>query len=150
MSIVHIWTNGPNTFLGEEYPMPKKEYFFRHITISCQNLHFIMSGICLELGFSIYCRVPPTRGLQVMMAWGHKWRANKCARTARWLMLPTCWLFSYKENTQQDLFNLNWIFLPYIVPTELTAIKHRVATSVMFISQPPIQHPNFDKPRSLS
>ena len=34
------------------------------------------------------CRVPPSKGLQVTMAWGHGWRVPKRAGTAHWLKLP--------------------------------------------------------------
>ncbi len=39
--------------------------------------------------YGIYCHVPPTIGLQDTVAWGHGWRANKHAGTARWLKPPT-------------------------------------------------------------
>ena len=40
---------------------------------------------------STFCRVPPSQGLQVTVAWGHGWRTPKRAGTAHWLKPPTYW-----------------------------------------------------------
>ncbi len=37
----------------------------------------------------IYCRVAPSQGLQVTVAWGHWWKDPKHAGTAHWLKPPT-------------------------------------------------------------
>ncbi len=54
----------------------------------------------ITMSFSVvqikYCRVPPSRRLQVTVAWGHKWRAPKRAGTPRRLgSLPPTGLCSF-------------------------------------------------------
>ena len=46
-----------------------------------------------------YCRMPPTIGLQDMVAWGHEWRAHWRAETALWLKPSTWWVTKFKVSS---------------------------------------------------
>ncbi len=74
--------------------IPKKNIFTFGMR-NCFWLDFIMNHLIHRVHNSskwdIYCCVPPSQGLQVMVAWGHGWKASKLAGTAHWLKPPTYW-----------------------------------------------------------
>ncbi len=78
---------------------------------------FLVAGNVLSYLSYIYCRVPPTRGLQDTVAWGHEWGA-------RWLKPPTWWVTKMPNRVYHS-----WTFgyagpgLPQIQPFATTSCE---------------------------
>ncbi len=51
-------------------------------------------------------------GLQVMVAWGHEWRAYKREQSTRWMKPPTCWF--QKRPSGFDTYT--FVYLPPVYP----------------------------------
>ncbi len=66
---------------------------------------FIVYHVCYQLRRMKYCRVPPTQGLQVTVAWGHRSKAPKRTGIVRWLKPPTYWV---AKNTPNRIF-FSWV-----------------------------------------
>ncbi len=100
----HLWcVNCPGQLLWNDCPSHWK---------------YMRTQICIKGNIFIsvskqYCRVPPPQGLQVTVAWGHGWKAPKCAGTACWLKPLTYWVTKNKPNR---ILVGTWILLPSYLP----------------------------------
>ena len=79
----------------------------------------------------IYCHMPPTRGLQVTVARGHRWKAPKHARIAHWLKPPTYWV-ALEANGAGGYLKYNCLsqaFVNYYTDYTFTKITQMLTTN---------------------